>query len=75
VSVDLSIFLTGLLSISALSCSSANFQVNISLIVNDDEAEKCVKALHYAFFESGDLLELHLCGATSGNGSAVHLDN
>lgn len=50
-------------------------KVNISLIVNDDEAEKCVKALHYAFFESGDLPELHLSGATSGNGSAVHLDN
>lgn len=50
-------------------------KVNISLIVNDDEAEKCVKALHYAFFESGDLPELHLSGATAGNGSAVHLDN
>lgn len=50
-------------------------KVNISLIVNDDEAEKCVKALHYAFFESGDLPELHLSGATAGNGSTVHLDN
>lgn len=50
-------------------------KVNISLIVNDDEAEKCVKALHYAFFESGDLPELHPSGATAGNGSAVHLDN
>ncbi|VVA96004.1 unnamed protein product [Arabis nemorensis] len=28
-------------------------KVNISLIVNDDEAEHCVKALHSAFFESG----------------------
>lgn len=28
-------------------------QVNISLIVNDDEAEHCVKALHSAFFETG----------------------
>ncbi|XP_071692429.1 aspartokinase 2, chloroplastic-like isoform X2 [Rutidosis leptorrhynchoides] len=27
-------------------------KVNISLIVNDNEAEKCVKALHSAFFES-----------------------
>lgn len=50
-------------------------KVNISLIVNDDEAEKCVKALHYAFFESGDLPEFHLSGATAGNGSTVHLDN
>ncbi|CAH9082530.1 unnamed protein product [Cuscuta epithymum] len=29
-------------------------KVNISLIVNDSEAEKCVKALHYSFFESED---------------------
>lgn len=50
-------------------------KVNISLIVNDDEAEKCVKALHYAFFESGDLPELHLTGVASGNGSAVRLEN
>ncbi|CAH8389173.1 unnamed protein product [Eruca vesicaria subsp. sativa] len=28
-------------------------KVNISLIVNDDEAEHCVKALHSAFFETG----------------------
>ncbi|XP_076920593.1 aspartokinase 2, chloroplastic-like [Bidens hawaiensis] len=27
-------------------------KVNISLIVNDNEAERCVKALHSAFFES-----------------------
>lgn len=27
-------------------------KVNISLIVNDDEAEHCVKALHVAFFET-----------------------
>ncbi|XP_062105343.1 aspartokinase 2, chloroplastic-like isoform X2 [Humulus lupulus] len=27
-------------------------KVNISLIVNDDEAEQCVRALHQAFFES-----------------------
>ena len=29
------------------------YQVNISLIVNDDEAEQCVRSLHSAFFESG----------------------
>ncbi|XP_021745951.1 aspartokinase 1, chloroplastic-like isoform X2 [Chenopodium quinoa] len=50
-------------------------KVNISLIVNDDEAEKCVKALHYAFFESNDVPELHLSAATIGNGSVVRLDN
>lgn len=27
-------------------------QVNISLIVNDEEAEQCVRALHIAFFEA-----------------------
>ncbi|KNA23740.1 hypothetical protein SOVF_021650 isoform B [Spinacia oleracea] len=52
-------------------------KVNISLIVNDDEAEKCVKALHYAFFESEDVPQMHLsaASATTGNGSAVRLDN
>lgn len=44
-------------------------KVNISLIVNDSEAEICVKALHHAFFESGDLSELVLEGG-SGNGAA-----
>ncbi|KAI7996371.1 hypothetical protein LOK49_LG10G00054 [Camellia lanceoleosa] len=37
-------------------------KVNISLIVNDSEAERCVKALHYSFFESGDLSEIDLDG-------------
>ncbi|KAJ4822718.1 Adenylate kinase 2, mitochondrial [Turnera subulata] len=32
-------------------------EVNISLIVNDDEAEQCVRALHSVFFES-DISEL-----------------
>lgn len=47
-------------------------KVNISLIVNDDEAEKCVKALHYTFFEGENpsRLQLQLDGATNGNGSA-----
>lgn len=44
-------------------------QVNISLIVNDTEAEQCVKALHYSFFESGDLSE-QILDAEFGNGSA-----
>ncbi|URE47993.1 Aspartokinase [Musa troglodytarum] len=33
-------------------------KVNISLIVNDDEAKQCVKALHSAFFENGFLSEV-----------------
>jgi len=32
-------------------------QVNISLVVNDSEAEQCVRALHSVFFES-ELSEL-----------------
>ncbi|KAM7251919.1 hypothetical protein ACFE04_023802 [Oxalis oulophora] len=43
-------------------------KVNISLIVNDDESEQCVKALHAAFFES-DMSKIEWqCG--SGNGSS-----
>ncbi|CAN8299581.1 unnamed protein product [Cochlearia groenlandica] len=45
-------------------------KVNISLIVNDDEAEGCVEALHKSFFESGDLSEL-LIQPKLGNGSAI----
>ncbi|KAH7836212.1 hypothetical protein Vadar_033721 [Vaccinium darrowii] len=46
-------------------------KVNISLIVNDNEAEKCVKALHCAFFESGDLSETDPDdGFSNGNISA-----
>ncbi|GMN49360.1 hypothetical protein TIFTF001_018515 [Ficus carica] len=47
-------------------------KVNISLIVNDSEAEKCVKALHRAFFESGDLSTLLIqdCGSENGLASA-----
>ncbi|KAL8519957.1 hypothetical protein ACS0TY_010769 [Phlomoides rotata] len=40
-------------------------KVNMSLIVNDNEAEECVKALHCAFFESGEVLEMDLGGAFS----------
>lgn len=45
-------------------------QVNISLIVNDSEAETCVKALHHAFFGSGDPSELVILDDGSANGSA-----
>ncbi|GAV59515.1 AA_kinase domain-containing protein/ACT domain-containing protein [Cephalotus follicularis] len=48
-------------------------KVNISLIVNDDEAEQCVRALHSTFFES-DLSELDW-ESGSWNGSALTLSN
>ncbi|KAI6700885.1 hypothetical protein NL676_015209 [Syzygium grande] len=44
-------------------------KVNISLIVNDDEAEQCVRALHSTFFESNFTGLDHAYG--SGNGSAA----
>ncbi|XP_010316459.1 aspartokinase 2, chloroplastic isoform X1 [Solanum lycopersicum] len=44
-------------------------KVNISLIVNDSEAEQCVRALHHSFFES-DLSEL-VWESQSGNGYAT----
>ncbi|KAF8408481.1 hypothetical protein HHK36_007636 [Tetracentron sinense] len=44
-------------------------KVNISLIVNDSEAEKSVRALHSTFFESA-LFELDLeCGTENGSAS------
>ncbi|XP_058092954.1 aspartokinase 2, chloroplastic-like isoform X5 [Magnolia sinica] len=41
----------------------ASKQVNISLIVNDSEAEQCVRALHSTFFEMGVLSELNTADA------------
>ncbi|XP_062110704.1 aspartokinase 1, chloroplastic-like isoform X2 [Humulus lupulus] len=32
-------------------------KVNISMIVNDSEAERCIEALHQTFFESGKITE------------------
>lgn len=46
-------------------------KVNISLIVNDHEAEQCVKALHSTFFESGDLLGCCECGTENGSISGI----
>ncbi|CAN6485584.1 unnamed protein product [Victoria cruziana] len=40
-------------------------KVNISLIVNDSEAEQCVKALHSAFFETPEVADLR---TTNGYG-------
>ncbi|CAK9153210.1 unnamed protein product [Ilex paraguariensis] len=48
-------------------------KVNISLIVNDSEAEQCVRALHSAFFES-DLSEL-VWEYRSENGSVAALQS
>ncbi|KAI5068518.1 hypothetical protein GOP47_0016863 [Adiantum capillus-veneris] len=39
-------------------------KVNISLIVNDEEAESCVKALHAAFFETPSPGSCHLVSAS-----------
>lgn len=50
--------------------------MNISLIVNDDEAERCVKALHFSFFESGDLSETDLDdGFSNGKFSAFKVES
>lgn len=46
-------------------------QVNISLVVNDNEAEQCVRALHKAFFEC-ELSELET-ECISKNGSVPAL--
>ncbi|GLU06285.1 hypothetical protein SLE2022_233290 [Rubroshorea leprosula] len=45
-------------------------KVNISLIVNDSEAEQCIRDLHQSFFESGDLYEL-VDGCGNGSASAL----
>ncbi|KAF9604545.1 hypothetical protein IFM89_007666 [Coptis chinensis] len=45
-------------------------KVNISMIVNDSEAEPCVRALQDAFFEGRDLTELKSNGV-SENGSTT----
>ncbi|XP_058194841.1 aspartokinase 2, chloroplastic [Rhododendron vialii] len=51
-------------------------KVNISLIVHDDEAERCVKALHFSFFESGDLSETDLDdGFGNGKVSAFKVES
>lgn len=45
-------------------------KVNISLIVNDDEAEQCVRALHETFFES-NLADLDCVCGSENNTSSV----
>lgn len=56
------------LGVNVQMISQGASKVNISLIVNDDEAEQCVKSLHKAFFET-DISELEW-ECVSGNGSA-----
>ncbi|KAJ4850108.1 Adenylate kinase isoenzyme 1 [Turnera subulata] len=51
-------------------------KVNISLIVNDSEAENCAKALHQCFFESGDLTKLiPESGFTNGSPSVLQVES
>lgn len=45
-------------------------QVNISLIVNDSEAEQCVRALHSTFFEADELKLDAECVSQNGSVSA-----
>lgn len=49
-------------------------QVNISLIVNDSEAEQCVRALHSAFFETNGLELDGECISQNGSVSAGHTE-
>lgn len=59
-------------SFSCIFCSCLfHAQVNISLVVNDSEAEQCVKALHKAFFEC-EISELeNECIPGNGSGPAL----
>ncbi|XP_022141457.1 aspartokinase 2, chloroplastic-like isoform X2 [Momordica charantia] len=49
-------------------------KVNISLIVNDSEAEQCVRALHSAFFETNGLELDGECISQNGSVSAGHTE-
>ncbi|GAU24684.1 hypothetical protein TSUD_322920 [Trifolium subterraneum] len=46
------------LGVTVQMISQGASKVNISLVVNDSEAEQCVRALHKTFFECGELSEL-----------------
>ncbi|KAH1206587.1 Aspartokinase 1, chloroplastic [Glycine max] len=59
------------LGITVQMISQGASKVNISLVVNDSEAEQCVRALHLAFFES-ELSELEM-DYKNGNGSVHEL--
>ncbi|KAG5062344.1 hypothetical protein JHK85_003527 [Glycine max] len=59
------------LGVTVQMISQGASKVNISLVVNDSEAEQCVRALHSAFFES-ELSELEM-DYKNGNGSVDEL--
>ncbi|KAL7135212.1 hypothetical protein ABFS83_11G078300 [Erythranthe nasuta] len=50
----------GKINVNVQMISQGASKVNMSLVVNDSEAEECVKAFHYDFFESGEVLEMDL---------------
>ncbi|KAG9441603.1 hypothetical protein H6P81_017457 [Aristolochia fimbriata] len=58
----------GNVGVNVQMISQGASKVNISLIVNDSEAEQSVRALHSRFFENNALPELHN-GERFGNGS------
>ncbi|ONK56122.1 uncharacterized protein A4U43_C10F4350 [Asparagus officinalis] len=57
-------------NINVQMISQGASKVNISLVVHDSEARKCVRALHSAFFENGFLSEVE--ADLLVNGSAMH---
>ncbi|XP_004515405.1 aspartokinase 2, chloroplastic-like isoform X2 [Cicer arietinum] len=59
------------LGVTVQMISQGASKVNISLVVNDSEAEQCVRALHEAFFEN-EFSELQM-EYTNGNGSVDKL--
>ncbi|XP_027358250.1 aspartokinase 2, chloroplastic-like isoform X2 [Abrus precatorius] len=59
------------LGVTVQMISQGASKVNISLVVNDSEAEQCVRALHSAFFES-ELSDLEK-DYQNGNGSVAEL--
>ncbi|KAK7290557.1 hypothetical protein RIF29_05064 [Crotalaria pallida] len=59
------------LGVTVQMISQGASKVNISLVVNDSEAEQCVRALHAAFFET-ELSELE-SECVPGNGSVPAL--
>ncbi|KAL0385279.1 UNVERIFIED_CONTAM: Aspartokinase, chloroplastic [Sesamum radiatum] len=60
------------INVNVQMISQGASKVNMSLIVNDSEAEQCIKALHYSFFESGEVSEKDLDAAlNNGNFESV----
>lgn len=73
-----SVFRTNDVNVQMISQGAS--KVNISLIVNDSEAERCVKALHYSFFESeesigrGTMMKMKMENdASFSNGKSISL--